>query len=135
MMEGMAAASIAYNQVHTSTRLAAQAAKRATESATCRRSQEVWSIVLMAKTSDDSTLGVLGIIFFGFFGGFRTRLRLRDISPKGAPAQKALGCPVPDAMAGSTAATQNRLPRWVISERFPAKWVPVRVKKTRQNKE
>jgi len=37
-------------------------------------------------------------------------------------------------MAGSTAATQNRLSRWVISERFPAKWVPVRVKKTRQNR-
>jgi hypothetical protein len=83
MMEGIAAASIAYNQLHTSTRLAAHAAKRATESAMCRRSQEVWSIVLMAKTSGDSTLGVSGIILSRFFGGFRTRLRLRDISPKG----------------------------------------------------
>jgi len=39
-----------YSQVHTSTRLAAQAASSPTVSPKCRRSLEVWRIVLMGKS-------------------------------------------------------------------------------------
>jgi hypothetical protein len=40
----------AYSQAHTSARLAAQAANSPTVSPKCRRSLEVWRIVLMGKS-------------------------------------------------------------------------------------
>jgi hypothetical protein len=62
------------SQAHTSTRLAAQAASSATVSAICRRSQGVWSVVLMAcKTSGDSGRGVSGNIFRGIQDSFTTQ--------------------------------------------------------------
>jgi hypothetical protein len=50
MMDGTGAASIGYSQAHTNARLAAQAVSSATVNPKCRRSQEVWRIVLMGKS-------------------------------------------------------------------------------------
>jgi hypothetical protein len=49
-MDGTGPASIGYSHALTSTRLAAQAANSPTVSPKCRRSQQVWRIVLMGKS-------------------------------------------------------------------------------------
>ena len=74
------------SQAQTSTRLAAQAASKATVSVTCTPSQEVWSIVLMAgETSGDSSLRVSTNIFGLIQDSFTTQWvaanrRVRDVS-------------------------------------------------------
>jgi hypothetical protein len=75
MMGGLAAASIlgSQSQAHTSATLAAQAASSATVSVSWTRSQGVWTIVLMAKTSGDSSRGVSGILFRGIHDSFTTQ--------------------------------------------------------------
>jgi hypothetical protein len=74
MMEGLAAASIGYSHEHTSAKFAAQAANRATVSATCTRSPEDLKVVLMtSKTSGDSTPRVSRDIFRGIQDSFTTQ--------------------------------------------------------------
>ena len=67
------APSIGYSQAHTSATLAAQAARRATASVTCTRSLEVSRVILMPKTSGDSSPGVSGILFSGIYHSLRTQ--------------------------------------------------------------
>jgi hypothetical protein len=63
-----------YSHEHTSIRFAAQAANRATVSATCTRSPEDLKVVLMTfKTSGDSTQGVSHDIFRGIQDSFTTQ--------------------------------------------------------------
>jgi hypothetical protein len=74
MMEGLGAPSIGYSHEHTSTRFAAQAANRATVSATCTRSPEDLKVVLMTpETSGDSTRRVSRDIFRGIQDSFTTQ--------------------------------------------------------------
>ena len=74
MMEGLVAASIGYSQEHTSAKFAAQAANRATVSATCTRSPEDLKVVLMTiKTSGDSTQRVSHEIFRTIQDSFTTQ--------------------------------------------------------------
>jgi hypothetical protein len=67
------APSIGYSQAHTSATLAAQAVRSATASVRCTRSLEVSRVILMPKTSGDSSPGVSGILFSGIYQSLRTQ--------------------------------------------------------------
>src|ERR1700677_3022996 len=90
---GTSPASIGYSQALTSIRLAAQAANKPTVSPKCRRSQQVWRIVLMGKASGDSSARVPGNIFAGIQDSFTTQGLPQKPSTRGRPGFSPAGRP------------------------------------------